>query len=130
MMVNHVAEVCGGLYHLVLCKCTLRCSHNDEITKDAILRMYPHLKQCMTALVANSHRHFPFLTSCHWWTDPGSYYDDKMHPSENHQGTLEKQGLLFTSPRGYKAPPGPHSQVTDKKRERMRMDLGFCCYWT
>lgn len=42
----------------------------------------------------------------------------QTHLSNIHQGTLKKQDLLFTSPGGHVAHPGPHSQVTGREKER------------
>lgn len=48
--------------------------------------------------------------------------------SNNHQGTLKKQGLLLRALRGYTARPGPHSTVTGKG-ERKSADPGLYPYW-
>lgn len=43
-----------------------------------------------------------------------------MHLSNKLQGTLERQGLLLTTPGEYTAHLGPHSRITGRERQRER----------
>ena len=43
----------------------------------------------------------------------------RRHVSNNSQDTLKRQGLLLTSPAGYKAHPEPHSEVLGGRKGRM-----------
>lgn len=71
-------------------------------------------------------RHFPNQSQCCGWTDPCGYCDCKMHLSNNHQGTLQIQYLLFTSWRVH----GSWGQTSRSGIERKRgiTYLRFCLH--
>lgn len=54
---------------------------------------------------------FPQSQCCSWTSPHGFYYDCKMHPSNNHQRTFEKQGWLPTGPI-----VGAHRKVVGRER--------------
>lgn len=57
---------------------------------------------------------------------PALYDDCKPHLSNNHDGTLQTQGLLLTSPRGYTTCLGPHGEIIGRDSENV--DPEFCFY--
>lgn len=60
----------------------------------------------------------PVLWWCGWPNACGSWYDCKTHLSNNHQGTLKRQGLWLTSLCGlHRHITGPHSKIVGREGE-------------
>ena len=87
------------------------------------------LKQVL--FVVSPYRHFPSQRRCCVWTGPcHSYYDCKLHLSNNHLITLKKKMFLLTNSGGYMVGQKTTCLYWDVKSGVPRVGiLGLTLYW-
>ena len=65
------------------------------------------------------HRHVPGQSQCCGWKSTWDSFTIARCIQQHVSGNFEKQALLHSG--GYVAHPGPHREVKERKRERMRV---------